>query len=61
MLHQKRLADYWCQLTIDSGVIDLLEPDDSVMADRGFITSDILDTKGVSLNIPPQKLTDQLN
>ena len=30
------------------------------MADRGFITSDILDIKGVSLNIPPQKLTDQL-
>ena len=48
------------QLTLDSGLIDLLEPGDSVMADRGFTISDILDIKGVGLNIPPQKLSDQL-
>ena len=44
-----------------SGLIDLLEPGDSVMADRGFTIRDILDIRGVGLNIPPIKTSDQLS
>ena len=31
------------------------------MADRGFTIADLLDTKGVSLNIPPIKVGEQLS
>ena len=31
------------------------------MADRGFTIADLLDTKGVNLNIPPMKIGDQLS
>ena len=41
------------ELTRKSGLIDLLESGDSVMADRGFNIEDDLIVKGVHLNIPP--------
>ena len=44
-----------------SGLLSLLEPGDSIMADRGFTIADLLDTKGVSLNIPPMKVGEQLS
>ena len=34
------------------GILDLLEPDDSVMADRGFDIEDMLAARQVELNIP---------
>ena len=42
------------QLTLESGLLNLLEKGDSVMADRGFdhIAPD-LQTRGIALNIPP--------
>ena len=42
------------QLTLESGLLNLLEKGDSVMADRGFdhIAPD-LQTCGIALNIPP--------
>ncbi|XP_068703808.1 uncharacterized protein [Montipora foliosa] len=41
------------RVTQESGLIDLLEEGDQVMADRGFIISDLLTKKGVKLNMPP--------
>lgn len=41
------------QLTIESGLIDLLDEHDSVMADKGFTIRDVLDKKKCTLNIPP--------
>lgn len=39
-------------ITRCSGILDLLEPGDSVMADKGFDIEDLLREKGVELNIP---------
>lgn len=41
------------EIVIKSGLIGKLENGDSVLADRGFDISDLLDSKGVALNIPP--------
>lgn len=49
-----------CELTIQCGLLDLLEPGDSVMAGKGFMIADLLAARGVSLNNPPMKTQDQL-
>lgn len=41
------------ELTRQSGILDLLQSGDSVMADRGFDIEDDLILRGVRLNIPP--------
>lgn len=41
------------RVTQESGLLDLLEEGDHVMADRGFTVRDLLTKKGVKLNIPP--------
>lgn len=47
------------ELTIQSGLIDLLENGDSIMADRGFTIADFLEAKGVDFNIPQPMLHPQ--
>jgi hypothetical protein len=41
------------ELTKESGILDLLEKGDSIMADRGFVIEEELRERGVELNIPP--------
>jgi hypothetical protein len=41
------------QLTMESGILDLLQENDSVMADKGFTIRDLLEKKKCKLNIPP--------
>ena len=36
-----------------TGILDLVEARDSVMADKGFDIEDLLREKNVSLNLPP--------
>ena len=43
-----------------SGLLDLLEVGDSVIVDCGFTIADMLDLRGVTLNIPSTKVNDQL-
>ena len=43
-------------LTIKSGILDLLNSGDSVMADRGFTIQNELTLIGVKLNIPPSSV-----
>ncbi|ESO85262.1 hypothetical protein LOTGIDRAFT_96841, partial [Lottia gigantea] len=41
------------EITIRSGLAELLNPGDLVIADRGFLIRDILNPRKVELNIPP--------
>lgn len=43
------------RIVIESGLLDLLEPGDSIMADKGFTISDLLRERKCTLNIPPFK------
>ena len=41
------------EITRSCGLLNLLDPGDSVMADKGFLVQDLLKEKGCTLNIPP--------
>ncbi|KAL3862565.1 hypothetical protein ACJMK2_008524 [Sinanodonta woodiana] len=55
------VSDLWAgsvsdkQITKDSALVDMCEPGDAIMADKGFLISDITTPKGVHLIIPPFK------
>ena len=50
-LYTKAISDK--EITRCSGILDLVEAGDSVMADKGFDIEDLLREKNVSLNLPP--------
>ena len=56
-LYVGNISDW--QPTEMSGLLDLLEPGDSIMADRGFTIADLLDTRRITLSIPPMKINEQ--
>ena len=41
------------EITRRSGLVELLEPNDGVMADKGFTIEDILTPRNCTLNVPP--------
>ena len=47
------VAIFQIKLTVECGILKLLEHRDSIMADRGFIIEDVL-PPGVALNVPPR-------
>ncbi|XP_046576521.1 uncharacterized protein LOC124284492 [Haliotis rubra] len=55
------VSDLWSgaisdrQITIESGILNLCEFGDAVMADKGFLISDLITPKGLHLIIPPLK------
>uniref|UniRef100_A0A1X7VI48 DDE Tnp4 domain-containing protein n=1 Tax=Amphimedon queenslandica TaxID=400682 RepID=A0A1X7VI48_AMPQE len=49
------------ELFVQSGLLEKLEQGDAVMADKGLNIADLLETKGVSLNIPPRKNSGQFD
>jgi hypothetical protein len=55
------VSDLWAgsisdkQITEKSGLLDLCEPGDSIMTDKGFLISDLTTVRGIYLTIPPKK------
>lgn len=43
------------KITEKSGLLDLCEPGDAIMADKGFLISDLTTSRGIDLIIPPFK------
>lgn len=41
------------KITMDCGFLDLIQTNDDIMADRGFVIRDALALRGATLNIPP--------
>ena len=46
-------------ITEKSGVVQWIQPEHELMADRGFAIQDLCSLKGIYLNHPAQKLSDQ--
>ena len=49
------------ELFLRSGLLDKLEVGNAIMADKGFNIADLLESKGVTLNIPLRKNAEQFD
>ncbi|XP_046364948.2 uncharacterized protein LOC124141094 [Haliotis rufescens] len=55
------VSDLWSgsisdrQITVESGLLDLCDVGDAIMADKGFTISDLTTPRGILLIIPPKK------